>query len=114
MPFRRFATLQAWVEEFEQLGYPLGGAIRVIPQDGEGNADTGLVAVRILDSPTEIYIEPPTSPGAEWMVMFEPREQPVKLGASAVKALAGELATLSALCSFLQEKSDAFLAQRRA
>ena len=112
MPFRRFGTLQAWVEEFEQLGYPLGGSIRVIPQDGEAEADTGLVAVRILDSPTEIYIEPPAAPGAEWTIMFEPREQPVKLGASAVKALASELATLSALCSFLQQKSDSFLAQR--
>ncbi|TDN90720.1 hypothetical protein [Microbacterium sp. BK668] len=113
MPYRRFATLQAWVEEFTRLGYPLKGSIRVIPQDGEEGADTGLVAMRLLDSPTEIYIEPPAKPGAEWTITFEPREQAVRLGASAVKALAGELATLSALCAFLQQKSEELVARTR-
>ncbi|WP_345800299.1 hypothetical protein AAIB33_12575 [Microbacterium sp. AZCO] len=107
MAFHSISTLESWVAEFERLGYPLHGAIRVIVQDGEAGADTGLVAMRMFDSPTEIYIEPPTESRPEWTVMFEPRTEPVRLGASAVKALASELATLSALCAFLQQKSEA-------
>ncbi|MFH8248798.1 hypothetical protein ACH3VR_00340 [Microbacterium sp. B2969] len=107
MAFRSISTLQAWVEEFEKLGYPVGGVIRVIPQDGDAGADTGLVAMRVMDSPTEIYLEPPHSEEAEWTITFEPRMEQVTLRASAVKGIASEMATLSALCAFLQQKSEA-------
>ena len=113
MPFRSIVTLQSWVDEFEQRNQSAVGAIRVIPQDGSDGEDTGLVAVRLPDSPTEIYIEPPSpATGREWTVTFEPREQPVTLGARAVARIAEELAVLAALCTFLQEKSDAFLSAR--
>ena len=113
MPFRTMATLQSWVDEFETRGHSPLSAVRVIPQDGADGADTGLVAVRIPDSPTEIYIEPPSpETGPEWSITFEPREQPVTLGARAVGRIAEEVALLAELCTFLQEKSDAFLAQR--
>lgn len=111
MAFRSIATLQSWVDEFEQRSYPVGAAIRVIPQDGSDGDDTGLVAVRLQDSPTEIYIEPPSeAAGPEWSITFEPREQPVTLGARAVARISEEVAVLAALCTFLQEKSDAFVA----
>ncbi|QIG40073.1 hypothetical protein G5T42_11755 [Microbacterium sp. 4R-513] len=108
MPFHSMATLQEWVEEFERLGFPTKSSIRVMVQDGADGADTGLVAMRLPDSPTEIYIEPPESHESEWKITFEPREDTVTLGASSVQTLARELATLSALCSFLQNKSDGF------
>ncbi|TDN87726.1 hypothetical protein [Microbacterium sp. BK668] len=112
MPFRTMAVLQSWVDEFAQQEQPMLSSIRVIPQDGDEDADTGLVAVRIPDSPTEIYIEPPTpATGPEWSIMFEPREQAVTLGASAVATISAEVAALADLCAFLQRKSEAFLRQ---
>ena len=78
MPFRTMSTLQSWIDEFEQQGYSALTSVRVIPQDGGEDADTGLVAVRLPDSPVEIYIEPPPrGSGQEWSITFEPREQPV-------------------------------------
>ncbi|WP_345802862.1 hypothetical protein AAIB33_07200 [Microbacterium sp. AZCO] len=112
MPFRTITTLQLWVDEFAQRNHAVVSRIRVIPQDGSDGADTGLVGVRIPDSPTEIYIEPPTGGvGSEWSITFEPREEPVRLGARAVRKIAGEVAFLAELCDFLQTKSDAFLAE---
>lgn len=113
VPFRTIATLQSWVDEFAQGSPSALAAIRVIPQDGTDGEDAGLVAVRLLDSPTEIYIEPPSrATGPEWAVTFEPREQPVTLGARAVASMAEEVAVLAALCTFLQEKSDASVAKQ--
>lgn len=108
MPFRSIAILQSWVQEFEQRSPASSGTIRVIPQDGEGGADTGLVAMRIRNSPTEIYIEPPGPSESEWSIVFEPREQPVRLGSSAVQAMGEEVSRLAFLCAFLQQKSDDF------
>jgi hypothetical protein len=113
VPFRSIAILQSWVDEFEERGYSTPTGIRVIPQDGSEGGDTGLVAVRLPDSPTEIYIEPPSPvAGPEWTITFEPREQAVTLGARAVARISEEVAVLAALCTFLQEKSDAFMATR--
>src|SRR5690349_13722645 len=115
MPFRTMATLQSWVDEFNDRGYSVMSSVRVIPQDGSDGADTGLVAVRIPDSPTEIHIEPPPrGSGLEWTITFEPREEPVTLGSHAVAVVAKEVEALAALCTFLQEKSDAFLAEHPA
>ena len=52
MPFRSMKTLESWVAEFERIRGPIDGVIRVIPQDGSGGADTGLVAMRLPQSPT--------------------------------------------------------------
>lgn len=85
----------------------------MIPQDGSDGNDTGLVAVRLQDSPTDIYIEPPSpASGPEWTITFEPREQPVTLGARAVARMSEGVAVLAALCTFLQEKSDASVATK--
>lgn len=111
MPFRTRATLQSWVEEFNRQEHAGYHSVRVLPQDGAEGADTGLIAVRIPDSPTEIVIEPPSSTtGSEWSITFEPREQSVTLGATAVARIAEEVAMLAELCTFLQKKSDEFLA----
>ncbi|MFH8248974.1 hypothetical protein ACH3VR_01235 [Microbacterium sp. B2969] len=112
LPFRTLIILQSWVDEFGDRGAPALSSIRVIPQDGAAGADTGLVAVRIPDSPTVIYIEPPPrgSP-LEWTITFEPREEAVTLGAHAVARMAVEVTALADLCMFLQQKSEAFLAE---
>ncbi len=112
MPFRSMEILQSWVAEFEDVNPAVTGTIRVIPQDGEAGADTGLIGVRILHSPTEIYIEPPARTGEEWTVTFEPREEFVRLGSSAIRVMAAEVTKLADLCAFLQRKSDQFASQR--
>lgn len=109
MPYRSIRTLESWVREFEQIGRDTRSSIRVIPQDGAEGADTGLVALRLPKSPTEICIEPPGDGQPEWTVLFEPRDEAVQLVASDVQMLSAEMATLAALCAFLQQKSDAFL-----
>ena len=110
MPYRTLAILQSWVDEFERRGDSGLGPIRVIPQDGSEGADTGLVAVQLPNSPTVIYLEPPPRGTAgKWSITFEPREQPVTLGADAMAEMSDEIGALAALCVFLQEKSVAFL-----
>lgn len=109
MPFRTIENLESWVAEFEELHTAGASDVRVIPQDGDGGSDTGLVAMRLPNSPTEIYIEPPARAGDEWMVTFEPREDYVRLGASDVQLLGVEISKLAGLCAFLQQKSDELL-----
>jgi hypothetical protein len=109
MPFRTIETLESWVAEFVEQNSGGASDIRVIPQDGDGGADTGLVGMRLPNSPTEIYIEPPAQPGEEWTVTFEPREDYVRLGAVAVQTMAVEMTRLARLCAFLQQKSDEFM-----
>ncbi len=111
MPFRTMTTLQAWVDDFRALGYGDAEMLRVIPQEAEDDADAGLIAAQLRSVSTTFYVAPGNEHGStEWAVTFEPREDAAPLPAGRVMALASELATLSALCSFLQARSEAFLA----
>lgn len=103
--FHSIDTLQSWAQEFER-SYSVAGVIRVIPQDGEDGSDTGLLAMRLVNSTTEIYLEPPIAPGTEWTVVFEPREPPTQLNAAQVRLLAADMIALADLCVFLQDKAD--------
>lgn len=114
MPYRSIDTLQSWVDEYVRRDSGREGQIRVIPQDGEGGADTGLVAFRLRNSPTEVYIEPPDGDSGEWTVTFEPRTETVRITCSTMQVLADETASVATLCRFLQDKSDAFLRARDA
>lgn len=60
LPLRSPEVLRSWVAEFEAIHRTRSGTVQVIPQDGDGGGDTGLVGMRILNSPTETYLEPPT------------------------------------------------------
>lgn len=114
MPFRTMATLQTWVDDFRALGYDDAEILRVIPQDSEDGEDAGLIAARLRSVSTTFYIAPGSDhESTEWAVTFEPREDAAPLPAGRVMALSGELATLAALCSFLQARSEAFLAAAR-
>jgi hypothetical protein len=108
MPYRTIQTLEAWLREFEQRGRVGASTIRVVPQDGADGADTGLVVMQLPNSPAVIYVEPPTGDQAEWTVMFEPREQAVRLVGSQVQSMAVEMAALAQLCAFLQEKYERY------
>lgn len=110
MPFRTMNTLESWLAEFLALGYPVGGSIRVIPQDAEEGTDTGLVAATLGSVPTVLYVEPVVPGSPAWQITFEPRDSPASVNAAAALALSAELAVLSALCAFFQAKSEAFLA----
>jgi hypothetical protein len=115
MPFRTMTTLQSWVDDFRALGYDDADILRVIPQDAGEGEDAGLIAARLRSVSTTFYVAPGEGEGAtEWSVTFEPREDAAPLPAGRVMALSGELATLAALCSFLQARSEAFLAARGA
>lgn len=114
MPFRSQHTLEAWLDEFGRLGYPLGTSLKVIQQDGDGGADTGLVGVALGSSPTGAYIQPERVGSTRWVVTFEPRDTPVVLDSAALMHLSSELATVSALCAFLQAKSNEFAGEDEA
>jgi hypothetical protein len=105
MYFHSIDTLQSWVRDFEQ-SHTFAGKIRIIPQDGTEGADTGLVAMRLAASPAEIYLEPPTEPGAEWSVVFEPREHEVRLSSAQLVSIAADVTALAQLCAHLQQKTD--------
>lgn len=110
MPFRSRATLESWLDEFRALGYPMPGGLRVIQQDGDGGANTGLVVVELVNAPTSIYVQPIVQGSPRWVVSFEAREKQVELDPAGVAGLASELAVVSALCAFLQAKANSFTA----
>lgn len=108
MTFRNASTLEAWLDEFRGLGYSLDGSVTVIPQDGEGGENTGLVAVDLANASTVTYIQPESEGSTRWVVTLEPRDSAVVLGAPELLNLASELAIASALCAFLQAKSQSY------
>ncbi len=105
MPPRSRATLQSWLDEFRRLDYPYSGTIRAIEQDGGDREDSVLVAVKMDDASTVTYLQPDAPGGVRWMVTFEAREESIELDAAGLSRLSSEIATLSALCVFLEAKS---------
>ncbi len=80
-------------------------------QDGDDGANTGLVGVTLPNAETVVYIQPESATSTRWLVTFEAREVQVELDSAAVLKLASELTTVSALCAFLQAKSEAYVGQ---
>lgn len=110
MPFRTLSTLQTWVDDFTALGYDTG-ILRVIPQETDDDDDTGLIAAKLRSVSTTFFVAPEAGQdGTRWSVTFEPREDAAPLPGGRVMALSAELAMLSALCAFLQSRSEAFVA----
>ena len=105
MPFRNLETLESWLDEFRQLGYPTAGVMRVMVQDGDGGIDTGLVGVRLEHGSASVYIQPTTQRGSHWVATFEPRDNAVDLDASQLRFVSSELTTVAALCEFLEQKA---------
>ena len=107
MAFRSQDTLQVWLDEFHALGYPIAGSLKVLPQDGDEGENTGLVAVQLRNATTVTYIQPEAVDSHRWVVTMEPRDAAVVLDAPQLLGLSAELAIASALCAFLQGKSQA-------
>jgi len=103
-PFRSKDSLAGWLKEFEKLGYPTDAHPRVIEQDGSQGANTGLVAARLTGG-LDIYIQPAVEGGANWVVTIDSREEATELSPADVARLSTELATVAALCTFLEQKS---------
>jgi len=109
MPFRSLQTLEHWLGEFRQLGYPVDGLAAVMPQDGDDGENTGLVGVRLMNAATVIYIQPEAAGALRWVVTMEARDSAFALDAPALLKLAAELTMVSALCAFLEARSAAFV-----
>lgn len=107
MPFHSQEMLELWLDEFADLGYSISQRVKVVPQDGTDGLDTGLIALNLLDSLTLTYIQPEPLGSVHWGITFEAREEDLKMGAGRTLELATELAMVSALCTFLQTKSQA-------
>lgn len=108
MAFRNRETLESWLAEYQALGKPLGESARVMVQDGDGGANTGLVAFRLGHAPTGVFIQPATQESSEWVATMEAREDNLVLDATGLRALSAELAAVAELCAFLEAKSQAY------
>lgn len=108
MAFRNLETLESWLEEYRALGKPLADAARVMVQDGDGGANTGLVVFRLGHAPTGVFIQPATQDAAGWVATMEPRDENLVLDPAGLRALSAELAAVSELCAFLEAKSQAY------
>jgi len=109
MPFRSQRTLETWLAEFRERGHDVAGSLKVMRQDGDGGADTGLVGVQLANASTVTYIQPQAAYAVKWVVTMEPREEPVILDSDGVRLLANELSVVAALCDFLEAKSAHFI-----
>lgn len=107
MAFRNLETLESWLDEYRLLGKPLADYARVTVQDGDGGANTGLVLFRLGHAPTGVFIQPATQDASEWVATMEPREETLVLDPAGLLELSAELAAVSELCAFLEEKSRA-------
>ncbi|MBZ4487708.1 protein-L-isoaspartate carboxylmethyltransferase [Microbacterium sp. cx-55] len=110
MPLRSMETLQSWLTEFITQGHPEVRALKVLSQDVDDDGEVGLVRVQLANASTVTYLEPAAPGSVQWIVTLEPREDVVVLDAAGLQKLSGELATVAALCFFLQAKSEEFLA----
>lgn len=108
MAFRSLKTLESWLAEYRAQGKPGADAARVMVQDGEGGANTGLVFFRLGHAPTGVFIQPATQDATGWVATMEPREENLVLDAAGCLKLSAELAAVSELCAFLEAKSQAY------
>ena len=105
MAFRNLETLESWLAEYRALQKPLADAARVAVQDGDGGANTGLVLFKLGHAPTGVFIQPADDDATKWVATMEPREETLVLDPDGLLELSAELAAVSELCAFLDEKS---------
>ncbi len=103
MPYRTKNTLEAWTDEFLQLGYPRAGTIRVLDHDSDD--DGGLVIVELSNAATATYLEPQKEGDSTWVVTMDTDGQTLSLDAAGLQLHAVELSTVAALCAYLEAKA---------
>lgn len=104
--FHTLSTLRGWIDEFSEVHAPVVSEIKVLVQDGDSGADTGLVEIRMVNATTVTIIEPEFVGSNRWVTIFDARNEPLRLDCHAVMWLARELATVSELCAFLEKKAS--------
>lgn len=113
MPFRNLHTLESWLSEFFD-DTRVDWTAKVIVQDGDDGADTGLVGIHLANASTTAYIQPDATDATRWVTTMEARDTAITLTVVELSSLAAELASLADLCEFLQKKSSAFVGDDRA
>lgn len=101
-----FEALDAWVEEFKTLNLDVSEGTKVMVQDGEDGRDTGLIGVRLQHVSTTAYLQLESLESGRWLATFEARDAAVVQDAAALLELSKEIATIAALCAFLQAKTN--------
>ena len=104
MPFRSRETLERWVEEFH-AARRAGDLIKVVVQDGNDGADTGLVVVPLENATVTIFMEPVELGAATWRVTIEPQPDTTILNSHQLHAMAVELSVAAELCAYLEARS---------
>ena len=113
MPVRTLldkSLLAEWLSEFRRLGYLTGSDIRVLDQEDDADADTGLIVVDLSEAKTITYLQPVAGGNGSWKATMEARDATIELGAVALVNLGNEVNVLGALVAFLETKSKALLA----
>ncbi len=112
MPYRDQATVQSWVDEFARTEPPKT-EISVLEKEFTAGPESGMVIISLRTASTVTYVQPVIRDGEpRWMVTFEARAESFDLDARGVGALADDLSVLARLVEFLQQKTDAILAER--
>lgn len=110
MPFRTKELLEEWLAEFTAQGHHMPGELEVLRHDESESGDTGLVVVRLANAAPYAYAQPVGPGDPHWSVTFAPREHELTLPQPALRDLAQDITVAADLCSFLEEKSAAYLA----
>ena len=108
MAFRNMETLESWLAEYRESGRAGAASARVMVQDGDGGANTGLVTFQLDHASTVVFIQPATQDATGWVATMEPREDAIVLDAPGLLELAAELAAVAELCAFLEQKSRSY------
>ncbi|WBU37585.1 protein-L-isoaspartate carboxylmethyltransferase [Homoserinibacter sp. YIM 151385] len=107
MPYRDHAVVSAWIDDYRALGHIGAAAIDVLEQDASAGPETGLIIVGLRTVTTVTYIHPVVRDRPEWVVTFEAREHDIDLTPAQTAQLAADLESVSRLCAYLQERTDA-------
>lgn len=111
MPYRNQATVQGWVDDYLVAHPEHAASVNVLEKDYTSGPESGLVVVALRNASTVTYIQPvPDESGPHWVVTFEPRADAFDLDGAGVARLSDDLATVAAICTYLQERTDAALA----
>lgn len=105
MPFRSQALLEQWVAEFAAGGPDVEGVVEVLPQDGYGGADNGLIVVRLKHVPIDVWMQPVAPGDPHWETTFSRREVDLAMDVERLRGLAAEVTVAAELCAFLEQKS---------
>jgi len=104
-PRRSRVQLQEWVQEFVDLGHPIGSRIRVAEQEDADGRDTGLVVVELPHGGGSVSLEPRGYDDPLWQADLTGEDDDLMLSPYALAGLAAELVVAGNLCAFLQWKS---------